>query len=65
MYGDFYEALSQERQTNLEILLEEFKSKTKDILTSDINSEWNTIKKENERLIEQNQKLSEDNFLLK
>ena len=65
MYEDFYDDLSQEEQTNLEILLEEFKSKTKDILTADINSEYNTIKTENERLIEQNQQLLEDNFLLK
>ena len=64
MYEDFYEDFSQEGQTNLDILLEEFKSKTKDIFINDINSEYNTIKTENERLIEQNQKLSEDNFVL-
>lgn len=64
MYEDFYEDFSQEGQTNLDILLEEFKSKTKDIFINDINSEYNTIKKENERLTEQNQKLSEDNFVL-
>ena len=37
MYEDFYDNLSQKEQTNLEILLEEFKSKTKqksDMLSS-------------------------------
>lgn len=61
MYEDFYDDLSQEKKSNLDFLMEKFKS----IIFDDIQAEVTIIKKENEHLIEQNQKLSEDNFVLK